>query len=70
MGKGWNLHVQAIVRDEELIERMRDTAQMFWEKTGEKGGGLEKVEVLISYFKKERLETLGFKPFFVQKVAL
>ena len=32
MGKGWNLHVQAIVRNEELIERMKDTAEMFWEK--------------------------------------
>jgi len=34
--QGWRLHVQPIVRDEELIERMRDTAQMFWEKIGEK----------------------------------
>jgi hypothetical protein len=24
--------VQPIVRDEELIERMKDTAQMFWEQ--------------------------------------
>jgi putative phage-type endonuclease len=31
MEKGWKLHVQPIVRDEELIERMRDTAQQFWE---------------------------------------
>jgi predicted phage-related endonuclease len=29
--KGWKLHVQPIVRDEELIERMRDMAQMFWQ---------------------------------------
>ena len=29
--QGWKLHVQPIVRDEELIERMKDTAQMFWE---------------------------------------
>ncbi len=43
MEKGWKLHVQPIVRDEELIERMRDTAQMFWEKIGEKVEGLEKV---------------------------
>ena len=32
MEKGWKLHMQPIVRDEELIERMRDTAQAFWEK--------------------------------------
>ena len=30
--KGWKLHTQVIVRDDELIERMRDTAQAFWEK--------------------------------------
>ena len=29
--QGWKLHVQPIVRDEELQERMKDTAQMFWE---------------------------------------
>ena len=34
--QGWKLHVQPIVRDEELIERMRDTAQAFWEKIGKK----------------------------------
>jgi predicted phage-related endonuclease len=36
MEKGWKLHTQPIVRDEELIERMKDTAQAFWEKIGEK----------------------------------
>jgi putative phage-type endonuclease len=41
--QGWKLHVQPIVRDEELIERMRDTAQMFWEKVSDKVGGLKKV---------------------------
>ncbi len=41
--QGWKLHVQPIVRDEELIERMRDTAQMFWEKVSEKAEVLEKV---------------------------
>ena len=34
--QGWKLHVQPIVRDEELQERMKDTAQMFWEKIGGK----------------------------------
>jgi len=29
--QGWKLHVQPIVRDEELQERMKDTAQAFWE---------------------------------------
>jgi hypothetical protein len=29
--KGWRLHVQPVVRDEELIERMRETARVFWE---------------------------------------
>ncbi len=29
--QGWKLHVQPIVRDENLQERMKDTAQMFWE---------------------------------------
>lgn len=27
--QGWKLHVQPIVRDKEIIERMRDTAQLF-----------------------------------------
>ena len=31
MEKGWKLHTQPIVRDEELIDRMKDTAQTFWE---------------------------------------
>lgn len=29
--KGWRLNVQPIVRDDELVERMRDTALVFWE---------------------------------------
>jgi predicted phage-related endonuclease len=29
--KGWRLHVQPIKQDVELQERMRDTAQAFWE---------------------------------------
>jgi putative phage-type endonuclease len=32
MEKGWKLHTQPIVRDEELIERMKDTARDFWEQ--------------------------------------
>jgi len=36
MEKGWKLHVQPVVRDEELIERMRDTAQAFWDTLSEK----------------------------------
>ncbi|TAE29141.1 MAG: hypothetical protein EAZ92_07005 [Candidatus Kapaibacterium sp.] len=43
MEKGWKLHTQPIVRDEELQERMKDTAQAFWEKIGEKVRGTEKV---------------------------
>ncbi|MBD1207900.1 MAG: YqaJ viral recombinase family protein [Ignavibacteria bacterium] len=41
--QGWKLHVQPIVRDEELIERMKDTAQAFWEKIGGKVGRSGKV---------------------------
>ena len=29
--QGWKLHVQPIVRDDELVDRMKDTAQLFWE---------------------------------------
>jgi predicted phage-related endonuclease len=32
MEKGWRLHVQPVVRDEELQTRMQDTARAFWER--------------------------------------
>ena len=31
--KGWKLHIQPIVRDEELNYRMRGAAQAFWGNT-------------------------------------
>jgi putative phage-type endonuclease len=36
MEKGWRLHVQPVVRDEELQTRMQDTARAFWEHSIQK----------------------------------